>query len=71
MFIRILVPQPSETVHDPTCGSGGRLVHSAAFPRKAAGPTPREIFTSSHALASPADEAGRFRVMVKVEKADA
>ena len=31
----------------------------------------REIFASSHALASPADEAGRFRVMVEVGRADA
>jgi hypothetical protein len=31
----------------------------------------REIFARSHALASPADEAGRLRVMVEAGKADA
>jgi hypothetical protein len=55
------------------------LVHSAAFPIEN-GCRPdqvryrsqaREIFASSHALASPADEAVRFRVMVEVGKADA
>jgi len=30
-LIRILEPQPGETVYDPTCGSGGMLVHSADF----------------------------------------
>ena len=29
----------------------------------------REIFASSHALSSPADEAGRFRVMLETKKA--
>jgi type I restriction enzyme M protein len=31
VLIRILEPQPGETVYDPTCGSGGMLVHSADF----------------------------------------
>jgi type I restriction enzyme M protein len=31
LLIRILEPQPGETVYDPTCGSGGMLVHSADF----------------------------------------
>jgi type I restriction enzyme M protein len=29
ILIRILEPQPGERVYDPTCGSGGMLVHSA------------------------------------------
>jgi type I restriction enzyme M protein len=31
ILIRILEPQPGEAVYDPTCGSGGMLVHSADF----------------------------------------
>jgi type I restriction enzyme M protein len=31
ILIRCLEPQPGETVYDPTCGSGGMLVHSADF----------------------------------------
>jgi type I restriction enzyme M protein len=31
VLVRILEPQPGETVYDPTCGSGGMLVHSADF----------------------------------------
>ena len=31
VLIRILEPQPGEAVYDPTCGSGGMLVHSADF----------------------------------------
>ena len=31
LLVRILVPKPGETVYDPTCGSGGMLVHSADF----------------------------------------
>lgn len=31
VLIRILQPQPGETVYDPTCGSGGMLVHSADY----------------------------------------
>lgn len=31
ILIRILEPQPGETVYDPTCGSGGMLIHSADF----------------------------------------
>lgn len=31
ILIRCLEPQPGETVYDPTCGSGGMLIHSADF----------------------------------------
>jgi type I restriction enzyme M protein len=31
ILIRILEPKPGETAYDPTCGSGGMLVHSADF----------------------------------------
>jgi type I restriction enzyme M protein len=31
ILIRCLEPQPGEEVYDPTCGSGGMLVHSADF----------------------------------------
>ena len=31
ILIRCLEPQPGETVYDPTCGSGGMLVHSSDF----------------------------------------
>ena len=31
LLIRILEPQPGEAVYDPTCGSGGMLIHSADF----------------------------------------
>jgi type I restriction enzyme M protein len=30
-LVRILEPQPNDTVYDPTCGSGGMLIHSADF----------------------------------------
>ncbi len=30
-LVRMLEPQAHETVYDPTCGSGGMLVHSAEF----------------------------------------
>lgn len=30
-LVRILEPQPGDTVYDPTCGSGGMLIHSADF----------------------------------------
>jgi len=33
-LVRILEPQPGDTVYDPTCGSGGMLVHSADFLRE-------------------------------------
>lgn len=33
-LVRILEPQPGDTVYDPTCGSGGMLVHSAGFLRE-------------------------------------
>ena len=31
ILIRILQPQPGEVVYDPTCGSGGMLIHSADY----------------------------------------
>lgn len=30
-LVRIIEPQPDETVYDPTCGSGGMLVHAHDF----------------------------------------
>lgn len=33
-LVRILEPHPGDTVYDPTCGSGGMLVHSAGFLRE-------------------------------------
>jgi len=33
-LVRILEPKPGDTVYDPTCGSGGMLVHSADFLRE-------------------------------------
>ena len=33
-LVRILEPRPSDSVYDPTCGSGGMLVHSADFLRE-------------------------------------
>lgn len=30
-LVRILEPQPGDEIYDPTCGSGGMLVHSAGF----------------------------------------
>ncbi len=33
-LVRILEPQPWDTVYDPTCGSGGMLAHSADFLRE-------------------------------------
>lgn len=34
-LVRILEPHPGDTIYDPTCGSGGMLVHSADFLREA------------------------------------
>lgn len=31
LLVRILKPEPGEAVYDPTCGSGGMLIHSADF----------------------------------------
>lgn len=33
-LVRILEPHPGDTVYDPTCGSGGMLVHSAEYLRE-------------------------------------
>lgn len=33
-LVRILEPQPGDTVYDPTCGSGGMLVHCADYLRE-------------------------------------
>ncbi len=33
-LVRILEPGPGDTIYDPTCGSGGMLVHSADFLRE-------------------------------------
>lgn len=33
-LVRILEPRPKDTVYDPTCGSGGMLVHTADFLRE-------------------------------------
>jgi type I restriction enzyme M protein len=33
-LVRILEPQPRDTIYDPTCGSGGMLIHSADFLRE-------------------------------------
>ena len=33
-LVRILEPQPGDEIYDPTCGSGGMLVHSADFLRE-------------------------------------
>jgi type I restriction enzyme M protein len=33
-LVRILEPQPGDRVYDPTCGSGGMLIHSADFLRE-------------------------------------
>lgn len=33
-LVRMLQPHPGDTVYDPTCGSGGMLVHSADFLRE-------------------------------------
>lgn len=33
-LVRILEPQPGDTIYDPTCGSGGMLVHSADYLRE-------------------------------------
>ncbi len=30
-LVRILEPRPGDSIYDPTCGSGGMLVHSAEF----------------------------------------
>ncbi|OGQ96830.1 MAG: hypothetical protein A2521_04860 [Deltaproteobacteria bacterium RIFOXYD12_FULL_57_12] len=34
ILVRILEPQPGDTIYDPTCGSGGMLVHAADFLRE-------------------------------------
>jgi type I restriction enzyme M protein len=33
-LVRILEPRPGDTIYDPTCGSGGMLIHSADFLRE-------------------------------------
>lgn len=33
-LVRMLEPQPGDTIYDPTCGSGGMLVHAADFLRE-------------------------------------
>jgi type I restriction enzyme M protein len=33
-LVRIHEPQPGDTVYDPTCGSGGMLIHAAEFLRE-------------------------------------
>ncbi|MEO5957696.1 MAG: N-6 DNA methylase, partial [Opitutaceae bacterium] len=33
-LVRILEPQPGDTIYGPTCGSGGMLVHSADYVRE-------------------------------------
>jgi len=33
-LVRILEPQPGDRIYDPTCGSGGMLIHSADFLRE-------------------------------------
>ena len=37
-LVRILEPRPGDTIYDPTCGSGGMLVHSADYLREQAAP---------------------------------
>jgi type I restriction enzyme M protein len=34
ILVRILHPKPGDTVYDPTCGSGGMLIHSADYLRE-------------------------------------
>ena len=34
ILVRILKPKGGDTIYDPTCGSGGMLVHSANFIRE-------------------------------------
>lgn len=34
ILVRILRPKPGDTVYDPTCGSGGMLIHSADYLRE-------------------------------------
>jgi len=31
ILVRILQPEPGDTIYDPTCGSGGMLVHAAEY----------------------------------------
>lgn len=33
-LVRILEPKPADTIYDPTCGSGGMLIHSADYLRE-------------------------------------
>lgn len=33
-LVRILAPRPGDTINDPTCGSGGMLVHAADYLRE-------------------------------------
>ncbi len=33
-LVRMLQPRPGDAVHDPTCGSGGMLIHSADYLRE-------------------------------------
>jgi type I restriction enzyme M protein len=34
VLVRMLEPRPGDTIYDPTCGSGGMLVHSADYVRE-------------------------------------
>ena len=34
VLVRMLEPKPGDTIYDPTCGSGGMLVHSADYLRE-------------------------------------
>jgi len=34
ILVRILHPKPGDTIYDPTCGSGGMLIHSADYLRE-------------------------------------
>jgi type I restriction enzyme M protein len=34
ILVRILQPKPGDTIYDPTCGSGGMLIHSADYLRE-------------------------------------
>ncbi|RXL58667.1 hypothetical protein EO238_33615, partial [Citrobacter sp. AAK_AS5] len=33
-LVRMLEPAPGDSIYDPTCGSGGMLVHSADYLRE-------------------------------------
>lgn len=34
ILVRVLQPKPGDTIYDPTCGSGGMLIHSAYYLRE-------------------------------------